>query len=176
MRSLFMATALALVLVACSPPAPQRQSEPQPAPPPAEMACNALSPDAARQVRVEEPLSGAALADLRGGSITPGLYDLASARRAGSATGWQGTRAVALEVSEAPSGVVTLNWASADPSNGYTDRWTATLTDTPQTRLSYSCGRIGEVEASFAADDTTLRLRLPDGGGGALDLEFAKRS
>lgn len=175
MRTFLAATAAVAMLVACSPPAQQKQNEPPPAPP-AEIACNSLTPDAARQIAVQEPLATVASADLRGGAITPGLYDLTSARRIGAATGWTGTRAVALEVTEGVTGVVTLNWAGADPSNGYTDRWTATLTDTPQTRLSYSCGRIGDVAAQFAADGTNLQLRLPDGANGSLDLAFARRS
>ncbi|MBL8544678.1 MAG: hypothetical protein JNJ63_12800 [Hyphomonadaceae bacterium] len=176
MRTLLAAAAVAAMLAACSPPAQQKQDETPPAPPPAEIACNSLAPDAARQIAVQEPLAAVASADLRGGAIPPGLYDLTSARRIGAATGWTGTRAVALEVAEASSGVVTLNWAGADPSNGYTDRWTATLTDTPQTRLSYSCGRIGEVAAQFAVSGTDLQLRLPDGANGSLDLHFARRS
>ncbi len=65
--------------------------------------------------------------------IAPGTYDLVSATRIGGATGWNGTRAVSLAVSEDQSGGVTFNWAGAE-AGGETDRWTATFTEAPQPR------------------------------------------
>jgi hypothetical protein len=127
------------------------------------VACNDVTPDAGRQVGIgEEVVTAAAASDLRGGSITPGTYDLVSATRVGAATGWSGTRAVALNVSEAQTGGVTFNWAGADPG-GQADRWTATFTETPQPRIAYTCGRVGEVAADFAAQNNRLQLRLQDG-------------
>jgi hypothetical protein len=170
MRQLIASAALVAALTACSPPA-QRPETP---PAPAVAACNSVTPDGGRQVRVEEAAASAeAAADLRGGAIAPGVYDLVSARRIGAATGWSGTRAVALEVSEGEAGV-TFNWASAAP-DGAVDSWTAAFTDTPQPRLSYSCGRVGDVAAEFAAQANALTLRLQDGAGGQLALEFQRR-
>jgi hypothetical protein len=172
MRTVLVSAAAAALLLACSPPAQRSQTPPEQ---PAVVACNSVHPDAARQVSVEEAAATAeSAADLRGGAITPGVYDLVSARRIGAATGWSGTRAVALEVSEAAAGGVTFNWAGAAP-DGAVDSWTAAFTDTPQPRLSYSCGRVGEVAAEFAAQGTTLELRLPDGGAGQLALTFQRR-
>lgn len=160
---------------ACTPPAPQEKAEaPQPEPA-QEIACNSVAPDVGKQVGVVEAPVTAAAADLRGGRIAPGVYDLTAAQRIGGATGWQGTRAVALDISEdAQTGAVTLNWAGTTPTS-LIDRWTATLTDAPQARLAYSCGRIGEVDASFAAAERTLDLRLADGANGALQLTFERR-
>jgi hypothetical protein len=135
-----------------------------------------VTPDAARQVAVgEEVVTAAAAADLRGGSIAPGTYDLTTASRIGAATGWSGTRAVALEVSEGQNGGVTFNVASAETGRA-TDRWTATFTEAPQPRLAYTCGRMGEVAADFAAQSNALQLRLQDGAGGQLALQFQRRS
>ena len=113
-------------------------------------------------------------AGARGGRITPGVYDLTSAQRVGAATGWPGARAVAVDVAENPNGGVTLNWAGTIPG-GNVDRWTATLTETPTVRVAYTCGRIGEVDADFAAAATTLQLRMPDGADGHLVLDFQRR-
>lgn len=172
MRTIVLISAAAAVLIGCSPPAQRPETPPEQ---PSVAACNSVTPDAARQVRVEEAeaVAGAA-ADLRGGAIVPGTYDLVSARRIGAATGWDGTRAVALEVSESAAGGVTFNWAGAGP-DGAVDSWTASFTDTPQPRLSYSCGRVGEVAAEFAAQADALTLRLQDGAGGQLALEFRRR-
>ena len=135
-----------------------------------------MTPDAARQIAVgEEVATAAAASDLRGGSIAPGTYDLTSASRIGAATGWTGTRAVALEVSEGQSGSVTFDWAGAE-TGGATDRWTATFTEAPQPRLAYTCGRVGQVAADFAAQNNALQLRLQDGAGGQLALQFQRRS
>lgn len=112
---------------------------------------------------------------MRGGPIAPGAYDLTSAQRIGAATGWSGTRAVALDVAEEATGAVSLRWAGAPPQ-GDTDRWNATLTDTPEPRLTYTCGRMGEVAADFSATAGELQLRLPDGAGGSLHMTFARRS
>ena len=165
----------ALLLTAACSPAPQDAREtPQPDPP-QEIACNTLTPDVSKQVGVADAPVTAAGADLRGGRIAPGVYDLSGAQRVGAATGWQGTRAVVLEVSEdAQTGAVTLNWAGTTPTS-LIDRWTATLTETPASRLTYSCGRIGQVEADFSAADRALELRLADGANGALRLDFVQR-
>lgn len=172
MRRLLVSAAVVSVLAACTPPAQRPEAPPDQ--PPAVVACNTVTPDAARQVAVEDAAAVAeAAAELRGGAIAPGVYDLVSAARIGTATGWSGTRAVALEVSESEAGV-TFNWASAAPG-GEVDRWTAAFTDTPQPRLSYSCGRMGEVGAEFATQPDRLELRLPDGGEGRLALTFQRR-
>jgi len=169
-------TFAALLLIsaaACTPPQAPTTTETE-TPPPQELACNAVTPDVARQVSVEAPVAAIA-ADLRGGEIAPGVYDLTSARRIGEATGWQGTRAVALEVTEdAATGAVTLNWAGTTTSS-LVDRWSATLTQAPATRLTYTCGRVGDVEASFAAAPRQLELRIADGADGELQLAFAQR-
>jgi hypothetical protein len=174
MRKFMMTVACAAMLAACQPPQ-QRDAEVPTPDGPSVAACNAVEPNRSRQVGVEEEIVVAAAAsDLRGGRITPGTYDLTAARRVGQATGWQGTRAIALEVAENPSGGTIFNWAGADPA-GATDTWTASFTDTPQARLTYTCGRVGEVDAGFAADANTLQLRLPDGANGALLMDFARR-
>lgn len=176
MRTWFMSAALAALLVACTPPA-QRETEAPTPDQPTVQACNSVAPNTARQVTVEEELAVAAAAsDLRGGRITPGTYDLASARRIGAATGWQGTRAVAVEVSEAAAGGVTLNWAGTTETSAL-DTWTATLTETQNVAsLAYTCGRVGEVSADFSATADALELRLSDGGSGRLALTFQRRS
>lgn len=175
MRAFLLTTAFAALLAACSPPA-ERSERPETPPAPTTVACNDVAPDAARQVAVgEEMATAAAAAELRGGSIAPGTYDLTSASRIGAATGWNGTRAVALAVSEAQNGSVTFNWAAAE-TGGATDRWTATFTEAPQPRLAYTCGRMGEVAADFAAQGAALQLRLQDGAGGQLALHFQRRS
>src|SRR5690606_37276853 len=98
MRKLILTAALAALIGACSPPAPQSNTDGE-APPPVLEACNTVSPDSDRQVRVEEELAVAsAAADLRGGAIAPGVYDLVRAVRIESARGWSDTRAAALQV------------------------------------------------------------------------------
>jgi hypothetical protein len=174
MRKFLVSVAVAAMLAACSPPAQDTAETPEP--PPTTIACNAVAPNAGRQVAVgEEVVTAAAAADLRGGSIAPGIYDLASATRVGSPTGWSGTRAVALDVSEASSGVVTFNWAGAPPS-GEVDSWTAAFTETPQPHITFSCGRIGDADVDFATEGNTLQLRMPDGANGALLLTFERRA
>lgn len=176
MRAFLLTTVFVAALVACSPPSQQQADRPDTPPGPTTIACNDVAPNAARQVTVsDEVVTAAAASDLRGGSITPGTYDLVSAMRVGGATGWNGARAVALSVSEDQSGAVTFNWAGAE-AGGETDRWTATFTETPQPRMSYTCGRVGEVAAEFAAQSNTLHLRLQDGASGQLALEFQRRS
>lgn len=175
MRAFLLSTAFVAMLAACSPPA-QQTERPETPPGPTTIACNDVAPDTARQVSVgEEVVTAAAASDLRGGSITPGTYDLVTATRVGAATGWRGTRAVALAVSEDQNGGVTFNWAGAAPG-GEADRWTATLTEAPQARIAYTCGRVGEVAADFAVQNNTLQLRLQDGAQGQLALEFQRRS
>jgi hypothetical protein len=161
-------------LAACSPPASKAPEAPAPSPPPAAAACNSLAPDFTKLVTVE-PETTAALqsADLSGGPINPGTYDLTRATRIGAATGWSGARAVVLEVAEA-NAIVTFNWAGAAPG-GATDTWSAHFTDTPAPRLTYTCGRIGEVDAPFVAAPDTLDLRVTDGANGSLHLAFARR-
>ena len=71
---------------------PTTQAPDTPAPTPQIAACNALEPDSARLVTVQDEAAVTMLADLRGGAITPGLYDLpapcASAKPpAGAASG-----------------------------------------------------------------------------------------
>jgi hypothetical protein len=102
------------------------------------------------------------------------VYDLVRAVRVGAATGWSGTRAIALEVTENEGGAVTFNWAGAAPG-GATDTWTAAFVEAPQPRLTYTCGRIGEIEADFAVEGDAVRLRLPDGANGSLLLSFERR-
>jgi hypothetical protein len=175
MRKFMISAAAITLLVACTPPAQQQTDRPDAPPGPTTVACNNVAPDAGRQISVgEEVVTAAAASDLRGGSITPGTYDLVSATRVGGATGWNGTRAVALAVTEDQSGGVTFNWAGAEPG-GHTDRWTASLTEAPQPRMTYSCGRVGEVAADFATQNNTLQLRLQDGARGQLALQFERR-
>ena len=174
MRKFLVSVAVAAMLTACSPPTQDTAETPEQ--PPTTLACNTVAPNAGRQVAVgEEVVTAAAAADLRGGSIAPGTYDLATATRVGSPTGWSGTRAVALEVSEASSGGVTFNWAGAPPS-GEVDSWTAAFTETPQPHITLSCGRIGDAGVDFATQGNTLQLRLPDGANGALLLTFERRA
>lgn len=175
MRKILMSAAVAALFVACSPPT-QRDTTEAPETPPSVVACNDLTPDQTKRVSVGEQLAVAAAAsDLRGGSIMPGTYDLVSASRIGAATGWDGAQAVTLEVAEAQTGSVTFNWAGTT-SAGEIDRWTASFTDTPQVLLSYTCGRVGDVDADFSADANALQLRLPDGANGRLQLDFQRRS
>ncbi|MBL8545896.1 MAG: hypothetical protein JNL81_05490 [Hyphomonadaceae bacterium] len=174
MRAFLLTTAFAALVAGCSPPA-QQAERPDTPPGPTTVACNDVTPDAARQVAVgDEVATAAAASDLRGGSIAPGTYDLTSASRIGAAAGWAGTRAVALEVTESQNGGVTFDWAGAE-TGGATDRWAASFTEAPQPRLAYTCGRIGEVAAEFAAQSNALQLRLQDGAGGQLALHFQRR-
>lgn len=176
MRAFLLTTAFVAVLAACTPPSSQQAERPDTPPGPTTTACNDVAPNASRQVTVtDEVATAAAASDLRGGSIAPGTYDLVSAMRVGGATGWSGARAVALSVSEDRNGGVTFNWAGA-AQGGETDRWTASFTETPQPRMSYTCGRVGEVAADFAGHNATLQLRLQDGASGQLALEFQRRS
>lgn len=171
----FLLTA-ATLLTACSPPA-QQQERPETPPGPQVLACNEVAPDASQQVAVEEAVAAAAAAsDLRGGAITPGTYDLVRATRIGAATGWDGTRAVALSIAEEINGPLTFNWAGAAPG-GERDTWTATFTDVAQQgQLTYTCGRMGEVLAGFSASADALQLRIPDGANGSLHLDFRRRA
>jgi len=165
--------ACAAALLACSPPAQRPETPPEQ---PTVAACNSVAPNASRQVAiVDAAAAAAAAAELRGGSITPGVYDLVSATRVGAATGWTGTRAVALDVSENAAGGVTFNWTGAAP-DGSVDTWTGAFTEAPQPRLSFTCGRMGDVPAAFEATATTLQLTLQDGAGGQLALSFQRRA
>lgn len=176
MRPLVVPAAFAALMTACSPPTQSGADRPSSGPAAAVQACHELAPDLTRLVRIEEQMAvSAAASDLRGGAITPGRYDLSRAVRIGAATGWQGERAVTLGVSEDEQGVVTLDWAGAEPG-GDVDRWSATLSGAaPQARLTYTCGRMGAVDGAFAATGTALQLRLPDGANGALQLDFQRR-
>jgi hypothetical protein len=177
MRPFLVSAALAGLLIGCSPPAQHQTDEPSSDTAPQVQACNDVSPDLSHMVQIESaPAIATAAGDLRGGAVAPGLYDLTRAVRMGQATGWQGERAVALDVSEAESGAVTFNWAGA-PAQGEVDRWTATCnTSGEHPILSYTCGRIGDVAAEFTAQQSALTLRLPDGANGSLELDFQRRS
>jgi hypothetical protein len=162
-----------LALAACSPQPAQAPDVPEA--PPEIAACNGLAPDAGRLVAVQDEAAAMLPAAdmLRGGPIRPGAYDLVSAVRIGAATGWSGQQAVALGVAESEAGV-ELNWSSVG-EDGARDSWTATLTDTPEVRLTYSCGRIGAVSGAFLAEPDALNLRLDDGANGALHTVFLRR-
>ncbi len=167
--SLIAATALA----ACSPPSTQAPDTPAQPPGPAVAACNTVAPDLTKLVSVQDEAAVTMLADLRGGRVAPGIYDLTTAVRIGEATGWSGQRAVSLEVTESDAGVV-LNWAGA-AAGGERDTWTANFTDTPQVQLTYTCGRMGTVGAAFTAAPDALDLRITDGASGSLYLSFHRR-
>ena len=169
-RVLLLATVAALA--ACSPKAPE-EAAPTPAPVPVAN-CNQVAPDFQSLVEVQDEAAVTMAAELLGGPITPGTYDLVSAVAIGAATGWNGGRAVALSVQETGEGVI-LNWAGGAPA-GAIDTWTATLLDTPDVRLTYTCGRVGTVAASYGADDQSLELRLPDGANGTMRLVFQRRA
>lgn len=171
MRSPLILIALTLALAACDPPREARDQPKGPQPPP----CNLVQPDLARAVSVEDaPAAAAAVADLRGGPIAPGTYDLVRATRIGQPTGWQGMSTIALEVSESEAGEVTFDWAGI--RDGQIDRWTADFSETPEPLLTFTCGRIGHIGAIYAMSGETLNLRLPDGANGSLDLVFERRS
>ncbi|PZO51960.1 MAG: hypothetical protein DCF16_10570 [Alphaproteobacteria bacterium] len=172
MRKFLLSAAVAALLAACTPPAQQQEPD-APGPVPQVQACNTVTPDIARMVRIEEAGAVTAAVDLPGGPIAPGTYDLVRAVRVGQPTGWQGARSVALEVTEDASGV-TFQWAGA-PESGEVDRWTASFTDTPSPRLNFTCGRIGDVETDFTASRGALQLRVPDGANGSLLMDFARR-
>ncbi len=175
MRKFFVSVAVAALLAACSPPASQDTIE-RPDQPPMVAACNDVAPDAARQVSVgEEVVTAAATADLRGGSIAPGAYDLATATQIGSPTGWNGTRAVSLAVTEEVNGGVIFNWSGAPPS-GERDTWSASFTEAPQPHITFTCGRIGGADIDYAVEGNGLVLRMPDGANGALALTFERRT
>ncbi len=173
MRIVLTLAASAALLVACSPPAQRPEAPPEQ---PAVAACNSVAPNANRQVAVVDAVAAAAAAsDLRGGAITPGVYDLVSASRMGAATGWSGTRAVALEVSESGTGGVTFNWNAAAPDGGV-DSWTGAFPETQPPRRSFTGGRVGEIPAAFEAQADRVQLRLQDGAGGQLALSFQRRA
>ena len=176
MRSLFASTALTALLIACSPPA-QREAETPSETAPQVQACNDVAPDVSRMVSITSAEAVAeAASDLRGGAIAPGVYDLTRAVRVGEATGWQGERAVALDVREDAGGAVTFNWAGA-AAGGEVDRWTASFNDSGEHPIiTYTCGRMGDVAAEFAVQQNALTLRIPDGARGSLHLDFQRRS
>lgn len=172
---LFAATAA--LLAACSPPSNDSTNNGTPAPgAPTVTACNDVVPDTTQSVTLGDDVAVAsAVADLRGGRVAPGIYDLVSGGRLGGATGWSGGRAVALNVSELEAGTI-FNWASAAPS-GDVERWTAGFIDAPSGHLTYTCGRVGGADVDFTAEANGLRLQLPEvSGTGSLYLVFAKRS
>ena len=169
----YLTIGVVVLAAACSrEPAQQPPAEPAPT----AVVCNDVTPNPVLQVAVQEaPPSAAAAAELRGGRIAPGLYDLASAVRVGAATGWTGTRAVTLRVSETEDGTLAFDWASA-AADGAVDSWTALLRETPApARIEYTCGRVGQVEAAFAVEAGVLNLRIQDGAGGQLALSFNPR-
>ena len=174
MRRLLFSTALVALIAACTPPT-QQEAEAPSDPAPQVQACNTITPDNTRMIRVEDATAVASAAStLPGGPITPGVYDLTRAVRVDQPTGWQNGRAVALEVTETADGVV-FQWAGA-PASGEVDRWTASYTDTPTSRISYTCGRMGDVPAEVTARASALQLRLTDGANGSLLLDFTRRS
>ena len=177
MRNLLLANLAAAALVACSPPASQQAPGETPNEIPTQTACNNVAPNAAQAVTLEGDVAvAAAVADLRGGRVTPGLYDLASGARNGAATGWTGARSVSLEVTELETGT-TFNWASAAPGSSDVERWTAGFIDSPTAHLTYTCGKTGGADVEFNAEPNGLRLRLPDeNGAGSLLLTFARRT
>lgn len=170
--------AVAALLVACSPPSSNKQSEaPQAPDAPIVAACNNVTPDLTQAVTLGDDVAVAsAVADLRGGRVAPGTYDLISGGRVGGAAGWQGARAAALEVSESEAGTV-FNWASAPSGGGDAERWTAGFLDAPQGHLTFLCGREGGADVDFTAEANGLRLQLPEASGtGSLYLVFSRRS
>jgi hypothetical protein len=168
--ALFAAAAL---LAACSPPADKGKDEAPPSPTPI-AACNEVGPDFSKLVTVQEATPALmSAAELRGGPINPGTYDLVSAVRVGQATAWDGARAVALDIVETEAGVI-LHWAGGAPG-GALDTWDATLTDTPSVSISYTCGRVGTVDAAFVTYANRLELRIQDGASGALHMTFERR-
>jgi hypothetical protein len=173
----FTLLAAAAVLVACSPPAP-RQTEAPPAEPPVVVAaCNSVTPDMTKPVRLgSEPVAVAALPpELPGGPIAPGAYDLISGNVADGAPEWSTDRFVALDVSESDAGVV-FNYAAAAPG-AETERWTASFHQGPPSQIEYTCGHEGTAAITFAASgNNELRLRMPDPSGtGAQVLLFVRR-
>lgn len=173
MRKFLMIAASSAAIAACSQPA----DRPDAPPPQQQTACNTVTPDSARLVTLtDEVASTAAASDLRGGAITPGVYDLVSGQKLGGAQGWQGARAVSLEARETEAGAVTFDWASVS-AGSQAERWTATFNDTPAPAIEYTCGRSGRADdVGFATAADTLSLRLPDASGaGALLLEFRRR-
>lgn len=176
MRRLLLAAACIATLASCSPPAQETSQAPAAEVPPVTAACNALEPDLANAVTLEgEVAVAAAVADLRGGRITPGTYDLASGNRIGGAAGWQGARAMTLDVNESDAGAM-FDWASAAPG-GEVERWTAGFTEAPSPRLTYTCGRSGGADVAFTAEPNGLRLRVTeDGETGSLYLVFVRRN
>lgn len=168
MRVLLFTAALALG--ACSPP-PSRPPEA-----PLAIVCNDVAPNPAQAITLgDETAAAAAIADLRGGRVAPGTYDLVAGNRIGAAAGWQGARAVALDAREAEAGTI-FNWASAAPS-GETERWTAGFIDVPSGHLTFTCGRSGGADISFSAEADALRLQMPEqSGAGSFYLVFARRN
>jgi hypothetical protein len=167
MRVLIFAAALALA--ACSPPANRPPEAPM------VVVCNDVTPNPAQAVTLgDEVAVAAAIADLRGGRVAPGTYDLVSGARSGPAAGWQGARAVALDVREAEAGTI-FNWASSPPG-GETERWSAGFIDAPAGHLTFTCGRSGGADVGFSAEADALRLNISEAGGGALYLVFARRN
>lgn len=171
MRLILFAAAAALA--ACTPPSQTTSVETTEPTTTVQTACNTLTPDPTKRVQLTQDNAAAALADLAGGPITPGAYDLANGSVGAGASAWPMPRAVALDVAETANGTV-FNYASDDPAD---PRWTATLREGPPSAIEYTCGRIGNAEITFAATPTQLRLRMPGSNGeGFTTLVFAKRS
>lgn len=175
MRIVTFVAAIA-VLTACSQPSSTPQS-PRPEGPIAATACNDVTPDFAQTVTLGDDVAiAAAVSDLRGGRVAPGVYDLVSGGRLGGATGWQGGRAVALDVSETEAGTI-FNWASAPFDGAAAERWTAGFIDAPQGHLTFTCGRSGGADVDYTAEAGGMRLQLPEASGaGSLYLVFSRRS
>lgn len=171
----FALAASAVLLAACTPPAPTSTQTTAPTQA-QQMACNDVTPDAAKLVQLQEaPRTAAALnSDLAGGRIAPGLYDLSGGYVSGGAPAWTATRAAALQVSEADAGV-TFNYAEIGGNDAH--RWTGAFHEGPPAGLDYTCGLSGHVDIRFAAQPTQLQIRVPDAGGaGFQTLIFTRRA
>ena len=165
-----------LSLAACQPP-PVTPSPPSTAAASGGASCNRIEPNHAIAAMMRANAAPAAsLPALSGGSLAPGLYDLASGEQFDGAPSWEDTRYVSLQVSASAQGPV-LNWAQLAGADGATRTdWTARLSDGARATLVFSCGRQGSAPVSFATDAGELHLHMPDPGGvGALDLVFVPR-
>lgn len=179
MRRRLILLAASTMLLACSPPAndtAKTEPAPAPTPPPVQAACNALTPDMTKPVRLtDQAVAAAALQpELPGGPITPGVYDLTAGNVLDGAPGWTEDHFVALEVTESAEGV-TFNFADAR-MGGETRRYTADFTQGPPAQLTFTCGANGPAPIDFAAEPNRLGLRMPgESGTGRQYLIFTRR-
>ena len=171
MRALFVTTALA-ALAACAPPASQATHTSATSTRRAAV-CNRVSPDLTKLVLLGERPLALAHAELLGGPLAPGVYDLSGGYVSGGAPSWRVTRAAALEVVETGVGE-RLNYASM--SNNVLERWSATFHEGPPTTIDYTCGHSGRQVVTFQAQAQQLQLRVPDPSGvGEQTLIFTRR-